>query len=263
MKTLTAITGTPSTDTWGLQPQQVTILNVVNPQYPRTVILSTQGVRVARLGVAVGFPIADLIAAAVVLEPTLSWPPLIVAQPVNDLVNDGGLASYFIGVNTELIVTYQWQFSSDGGSTWFNASGGVYSGDTTNALTVNPSLMLNGYLFRCIATNASGVTTSNSASLVVDPDIVTDPASLSVVAPAVAAFTVVASGLTALSYQWQLSTDMGVTWGDLSVTAIYPSVTGSTLNITDSTGLNNNSYRCTVTDTAGMVHSHAALLTVS
>lgn len=263
MKTLTAITGVEGSAVWGQQAQQTSIINTDNRSYPRNITLSTQGVRVSRLGVAVGFPIADLIAAAILLEPTLSWPPVITTQPASITSNNAGAASFSIIVNSELPVTYQWQISTNGGNTWTSLTDtGVYSGTTTSVLLISAALGLNSYQYRCVTLNGSGTTTSNSASITVDPDVTSGPANLTVTAPAAATFTVVAFGLTALSYQWQLSTDGGATWGDLTNTGVYTNVTTATLNISNSTGLNTNQYRCTVHDTAGTIHSNAAILTV-
>ena len=51
---------------------------------------------------------------------------------------------------------YQWQLSTNGGTTWSNAPvGAPYSGNTTNQLTINPtSAAMNGYQYRCNVTNS-------------------------------------------------------------------------------------------------------------
>ena len=86
------------------------------------------------------------------------------------------------------------------------------------------------------------------------------PADLDAVSGSAASFYVSASvtqGLT-LSYQWQLSSDSGVTFVDIS------GETGSTLTITPSISDNGNSYRCKVSaEGATDKLSRAALLTVS
>ncbi len=52
--------------------------------------------------------------------------------------------------------TYQWEVSTNGGSTWGNVpSGTPYSGITTNQLTVNPTNGgMNGYQYRCKVSNS-------------------------------------------------------------------------------------------------------------
>jgi hypothetical protein len=76
-------------------------------------------------------------------------------------------------------------------------------------------------------------------------------------------FSVTASG-TSPSYQWQLSTDNGSNYNDLSNGGVYSTVTSNTLNISDVAGLNNNRYRVVVSGTSpcGNVTSNAAILMV-
>lgn len=73
--------------------------------------------------------------------------------------------------------TYQWQVSTNGGSTWSNVANGTnYSGATTKNLTVSNFTTSwnaatgtyggwNGYLYRVIATNSGQSLTSNVATL--------------------------------------------------------------------------------------------------
>ena len=96
----------------------------------------------------------------------------------------------------------------------------------------------------------------------------TQPANASVTAPAAATFAVVAtlrgaSGGTA-TFQWQLSSDAGSTFGNISNAGVYSDATTATLAISDSTGLDANQYRCVVSATgAADVTSSAATLTVA
>lgn len=76
----------------------------------------------------------------------------------------------------------------------------------------------------------------------------------------VAPTTVPAGGT--LTYQWQLSTDAGSTWANLSAAGVYSDVDAATLVISDNTGLDTNQYRCIVSVTGGAdVESDAATLT--
>jgi hypothetical protein len=96
--------------------------------------------------------------------------------------------------------------------------------------------------------------------------ISTQPSASSVTAPASASFTVGATtndGGT-LSYQWQLSTNGGTSYSNITNGGVYSGATTTTLSISDSTGLNGNLYRARVTSTGGSVavNSDGALLTV-
>jgi hypothetical protein len=95
----------------------------------------------------------------------------------------------------------------------------------------------------------------------------TQPANSSVTAPAAASFTVAATTNDggSLSYQWQISTDGGTTWGNVTNGGVYSGATTVTLAISNSTGLNTRRYRCLVSSTltAPTATSNSALLTVA
>ena len=93
--------------------------------------------------------------------------------------------------------------------------------------------------------------------------ITTNPSNSSVTAPAAASFTVAATGAT--NYQWQLRPAAGGQYANITNGGVYTNATTATLNISNSTGLNGNRYRCVVLNsTAGAsATSTAALLTVA
>lgn len=75
------------------------------------------------------------------------------------------------------------------------------------------------------------------------------------------AATTAPSGGT-LSYQWQLSTDSGSSFSNISDAGVYSDATTATLAISDNTGLDGNQYRCVVSVTGGDdATSDAATLT--
>jgi len=93
------------------------------------------------------------------------------------------------------------------------------------------------------------------------------PPNRSVTAPASTTFTVTASSNDGgtLSYQWQLSSDGGTSFANLSTGGVYSGTTSATLTISDSTGLTANQYRVVVSSTGGApaVTSTAGTLTVA
>jgi hypothetical protein len=96
--------------------------------------------------------------------------------------------------------------------------------------------------------------------------IATQPESVGITAPAATSFTVTAStndGGT-LSYQWQLSTNSGTSFTNISNGGVYSGATTATLAISNSTGLSGNQYRVVVSSTGGApaVTSDAATLTL-
>lgn len=120
---------------------------------------------------------------------------------------------------------YQWQVSSDGGTTWTDVPGG--SGDTlaaqkTASLTL-PAVTVeqDGWQYRCVLTHRwdgeENPTASEAAVLTVvgAPSITAQPSDYTCHAGRDAQFTVTAEGNQTLSYQWQVSTDKSQTWTDL------------------------------------------------
>ncbi|MGB5781581.1 MAG: hypothetical protein WBM42_06915, partial [Eudoraea sp.] len=92
----------------------------------------------------------------------------ITTQPSDQNVFVGNNAIF--AVNTSNADTYQWQLSTNGGSSFSNISdGSEYLGTSTTSLTIlAPEIVKNGYLYRVLVSN-SGATcpqvTSNSAIL--------------------------------------------------------------------------------------------------
>lgn len=184
--------------------------------------------------------------------------PSITVQPAPVGVIIGQTATFTVAASGTPTPTYQWQSSSDGGSTFADISGATAASYTTPSTALSDS----GKPFRVLVSNSAGSVTSNSAVLTVGatpiaPVITTQPTNQSTIAPATATFTVVASGVPTPTYQWQLSTDGGVTFVNISgaTSASYttPATTSSDTN---------KRFQVIATDTAGSVTSSSATLTV-
>ncbi len=119
--------------------------------------------------------------------------PSISLQPIS-LTNIclGNNISYSISAN--LTSAYQWQVSTDNGANFNNLSnGGVYSGVTTNTLSIsNVTLSMNNYQYRCIVSNSYGSVTSDVATLTTDSEnpTITCVANQTVTADATNTYTV-------------------------------------------------------------------------
>ncbi len=94
------------------------------------------------------------------------------------------------------------------------------------------------------------------------PLITLQPIPHTVVAPAASGFTITATAETAITYQWQISTD-NVSFSNLSNAGVYSGVTTNTMAISNSTGLNGKYYRCIATNASGSTNSTGVLLTVT
>jgi large repetitive protein len=134
-------------------------------------------------------------------------------------------SSICAGANTSFTIvatgatTYQWQVDNGGG--FVNLTNdATYSNVTTATLNITAATVgLNGYLYRCIATNGSGSTNSNSAALTVtilpvNPTLLVKTPTGSNVAdgtPVSATFTA-GSGGTGCADDYRYTTDGGVTY---------------------------------------------------
>jgi hypothetical protein len=94
-------------------------------------------------------------------------------------------------------------------------------------------------------------------------NISTNPSNASVTAPAATSFVVAATGAT--NYQWQVRLAAGGQYTNITNGGVYSTATTATLNISNSTGLNGNRYRCVVLNTTAgaSATSTSALLTVA
>ena len=96
--------------------------------------------------------------------------PTISAQPASATISTGASNTFSVtaSVTDSGSITYQWQVSTNSGSTWANvASNGNSSSYATGTVTVSS----NGYQYKVIVTNskngATATTTSNAATLTV------------------------------------------------------------------------------------------------
>ncbi len=195
---------------------------------------------------------------------TVNVPVAITAQPqdVSVCVPTTTTATFNVTA-TGTGLTYQWQVSTNGGTTYTNIAGA-----TATSYTVNPvTPAMNGNRYRVIVSGTctpAGVT-STAAVLSVNSvvNITQQPMSISTCTDSVATFTVVATGAT-ITYQWQVSVNGGP-FTNLSNTSPYSGVNTATLTISPlNINLSGNQYRVIVSGVpCGSVTSNAATLTVN
>jgi hypothetical protein len=89
--------------------------------------------------------------------------PVITKQPAALSVT-ANTASQFSVTATGSDLTYQWQYSKDNGSTWIDCTSANHD-KATFSFTAKSGM--NGRLYRCVVTNASGKATSSTAKLTV------------------------------------------------------------------------------------------------
>lgn len=115
------------------------------------------------------------------------------------------------------------------------------------------------------ATNAkAGDTADDLVVADVEFAITTQPAAVSVTAPAATSFAVVVAVPAGATYVWQQKTGTAA-YANISNGGVYSGATTATLSISNSTGLNGVKYRCVITNAAGtaQVTSKGAELTVA
>lgn len=144
--------------------QQITLLDTTNRQYLRQVMLSQDGVKVIKGSYVVQIPMTQLFQAAYQAYPQLTWPPIILNQPTGSSVTAPQTASFNITASAEIAISYVWQYKGATSSSFVNVPNQApFTGSTTASLFISTSsLALSGSQFRCVASNASGNTTSSA-----------------------------------------------------------------------------------------------------
>ena len=198
---------------------------------------------------------------------TVETAPLISINPSNQVKCIGQNASFAISA-TGSNITYQWQESTNGGTSWANVvNGGVYTGATTNnlKLTAVPATM-NSYRYRCVVTGSCPtVKTSTSATLTVNTPVAINsntPTTLTFCSGSNTSLSVGATG-TGMTYRWYINN--GGVWTALNNSGIYSGVTTATLNITGISAPTNTMhylYRCIITGACNIVSTNTTDITV-
>ena len=184
---------------------------------------------------------------------TVQTSPAITTQPTA-ITSCTGSAATLTVVATGTNITYQWQSAAGGcGGVFTNiigATGASYSPSTATAGTIGYKVVVSG-----VCTPSSVTSNCVTVTLGVTTVINTQPASVSACAGNNTSFSVTATGAT--SYQWQVSTNGGISFTDIS------GATTSTLGLTAvTTAMTGNQYRVLINGCPSTVTSNAATLTV-
>jgi 1,4-alpha-glucan branching enzyme len=168
----------------------------------------------------------------------------ITTQPPNVSECDFGLATFTISTNITTGIFYQWQVSTNGGTSYTNIGITV----TVPNFTTGINSSMNGNKYRCLITGngvcpSSGIL-SNPSTLTVlaQPEIVTMPVSVTACVGNVVNFSVGATG-AGLTYLWQSAPNCAGTFTNLSI----PGSTTPTISVAASAALNGVAYRVVVT----------------
>jgi subtilisin-like proprotein convertase family protein len=127
--------------------------------------------------------------------PAVCTPPTITQQPASVVRCAGPGSASFTVLANGTAATFQWEFSSNGGTTWAPIAGAT--GSTYSIAT--PTFALNGNLYRCVITGACGTVTSDAAVIYVSTALTHSALSAtpsSTCAPGTSAITGTANGGT-------------------------------------------------------------------
>jgi hypothetical protein len=181
---------------------------------------------------------------------------VITTPPSNQIALENGSATFAV-VATATGIGYQWEVSTDTGTTW-----NPISGETNDSLTLNAVTSgMSGNLYRVVVSGTSpcAAVTSTSALLTISTvSITAQPTNQTVCSNTNATFSITATSSGTLTYQWELSTNGGTSWTPVS------GETNASIVLTGLTSANTgNQYRCVVSDGSATVNSNAATLTVN
>ncbi len=155
--------------------------------------------------------------------------------------------------------SYQWQVD-DGNGFIDITNNAVYSNATTHTLLISEATFdMDGYLYRCIATNNEGSITSETATLTIGgqlTEIISQPISQEADLGEDIYFSLTSIG-TNLTYQWQKNSEDLTNGGNIS------GVTTKNLTISSATTNNEGIYKCIVSGDCGeILISNSAVLSV-
>ncbi len=166
---------------------------------------------------------------------------------------------------TPTATTYQWQINNGG---WQNiVDGGIYSGYTTQTLTITNVQTTGDYEYRVIVWNngcPSGGSISNVATITVpvEPTFTVHPQDVELYGGG-HTFTATTSP-SGLTYRWQVSDD-NTNWTNINNGGVYSGATTASLVISNVANLNGKHYRLNANNggcPVDGVNSNSALLTV-
>jgi len=185
--------------------------------------------------------------------------PAIVNQPVSTAVYAGCPAQFAVTAVGNPPLYYNWQRSGTN-----LVDQGNVSGSTTATLTITNVSTADTNNYDVVVTNNYGAITSSVAALTLNPTprILSQPMSLAVGIGQAAQFTVGATAIEPLSYQWEAGASGSGVYTNLTDGGNISGSTSQTLTISDPGEWNQADYLVVISDAAGEVISRAATLTV-
>lgn len=182
--------------------------------------------------------------------------PLILTNPVNQIVNRGTNVTFSVVASGAEPLSYQWRFQqSNGFITNFVASVDL-PGATNSSYTVESAEALDVGGYSVVVSNAYGSVSSGGAALIVraPPVMLTEPVDTAAAAGTIAGFQVYVAGAGPLTYQWWFSDGTNLT--KVGNSRPWLTLSGVTL-------AHGGDYFVSVTNAFGSTASRTAKLTVT
>ena len=178
--------------------------------------------------------------------------PFITAQPASQSIRQGGAATLQVAAAGAGPLTYQWRFNGAK-----LANGAHVSGVTNPSLTLANATTANAGSYEAIVVNSLGSAVSSPAiiTVVVPPDITSQPAGADPAPGGIANFSVKASG-TPLAFQWFFDGAPLSDGGNISGSA------AGKLTVNVAASSNAGSYSVVVSNSAAAVTSTVVQLTL-
>lgn len=174
--------------------------------------------------------------------------PPVITGPTNTTVIQGSSVTFAASVTGVPVPTLQ----------WLDQTQTPIPGATNATLTLTDvQYSQNGYSYYIVASNsAGGATNSAVLTVIIPPAIFIQPTNLVVTNTQAASFTVVATGVPGLVYQWSQN-------GTPISSLINNSATNATFTIASVSPTNAGSYSCSLSNSAGVTNTVNVTLTVN
>ena len=178
----------------------------------------------------------------------------VTTQPATQTIDAGATVTLTAATSNGSGDTVQWNASPDGGTT-FNP----ISGATSTSYSFTAAATQNLEEYEAVFTNSAGTVTSNAATLTVDyaPTVTTNPTVPTLVDPGnTVTLTAAATGNPTATVQWQMSTDGGTTFNNIT------GATSTTYSFTAAASQSGNEYEAVFTNSVNSATTTAVTLTV-
>lgn len=170
-------------------------------------------------------------------------------HPSGQTVCQDGNTTFTVAATGSGPLTYQWEISTNGGASWSNVvESGLYSGSLTSVLSITgATTTMNTYRYRCRVSDGTPAT-SLDAILTVNPAPTVQTGNVGVSICANGGGTLTAMLFPNLSYQWQVSANLGASWTNVTDGGSYAGSATDALVINNAASLDGYLYRYIATN---------------